>query len=391
MVHPTRPSSRAEPTRHAPGQHAFITLDGMRGMAALAVAARHAPNLLWRIAGIAPAGDGTTLPPGPLYESHLAVDFFFVLSGFVIAYAYGDRLRRGMSPGRFMTARLIRVYPLYLLALALSLVVEVVKLRHGMIAPATLAIDVAAAVLFLPSPASPTGLFPLNFPAWSLFFELLANCVYALVGRRPDGRALVAIPLAAAALLLVAVPAGWLGFGTLNGAMDAGVDWASAGGGALRVGFGFFAGVLVHRLSVARPPRLRLPPLVPVAVLVALLFAWPPSWARPAYDLAATLLVFPALVYLGSASVPGRHLARLFTWLGGISYAVYVLQIPVYRLIGDTAAARLGIGWIDLSLLWGVVSMVALIVAASIADAWFDRPVRRTLTALVRRPTRLTA
>ena len=87
----------------------FITLDGLRGVAALAVATRHAP-FLWQ------AGH----PTGFLYESYLSVDFFFVLSGFVLAYAYDERFRTGMSARQFMSARLIRLYPLYLFAFLIS-------------------------------------------------------------------------------------------------------------------------------------------------------------------------------------------------------------------------------------------------------------------------------
>jgi peptidoglycan/LPS O-acetylase OafA/YrhL len=80
----------------------------------------------------------------------------------------------------------------------------------------------------------------------------------------------------------------------------------------------------------AAPPKIALPPVVLVPALCAILASYPPAQYQAAFDLAATLLVFPALVYLGAASRLGKHAARLFAWLGGISYAVYVPQAPVF-------------------------------------------------------------
>ena len=100
--------------------------------------------------------------------------------------------------------------------------------------------------------------------------------------------------------------------------------------GLARVAFSFFAGVLAYRLWTAAPAKIALPPVVLAAALCAVLASFPPAKYQPAFDLAATLLVFPVLVFLGAASKPGKHGARLFAWLGGISYAVYVLQAPVF-------------------------------------------------------------
>jgi peptidoglycan/LPS O-acetylase OafA/YrhL len=86
------------------GRHQFVLLDGLRGVAALAVVVTHALYFF---------------PPTPM--AYLAVDFFFMLSGFVLAHAYGERLRQGMTAGRFMAIRLIRLYPLYALGSALYL------------------------------------------------------------------------------------------------------------------------------------------------------------------------------------------------------------------------------------------------------------------------------
>jgi peptidoglycan/LPS O-acetylase OafA/YrhL len=103
------------------GQRAFTTLDGLRGIAALAVLTRHAPEFFGAFSiYVASPETGELTPVGPFFESYLAVDFFFALSGFVLSHAYGKRLQNEMSALSFMAVRLVRLYPLYLLALAIS-------------------------------------------------------------------------------------------------------------------------------------------------------------------------------------------------------------------------------------------------------------------------------
>ena len=84
----------------------FTGLDGLRGLAALAVFGAHVPDPLLRDA---------------LPGCDLAVDLFFALSGFVLAHAYFERLRKGMGVGTFFKRRVIRLYPLYALGTIISL------------------------------------------------------------------------------------------------------------------------------------------------------------------------------------------------------------------------------------------------------------------------------
>src|SRR5665213_808430 len=192
----------------------FVTLDGLRGIAALAVVTRHAPAFFSFISIYVLPLDGSKvpIPVGPFRESYLAVDFFFALSGFVLAHAYGDRLRGGMSATRFMTIRLIRLYPLYFLALLISLPLFLWGFARGGIAPTYPMSNWLFAVLFLPSLASPNALFPLNYPAWSLFFELLANAAFGLIGRHLENTLLLSIVMFSGLVLLFSVYFGWLGF-----------------------------------------------------------------------------------------------------------------------------------------------------------------------------------
>lgn len=138
--------------------HAFVTLDGLRGLAAVAVVLFHTPELFGP--GLFPAA------------GYLAVDFFFTLSGFVLAFAYQARLDKGLPTGQFLRVRIARLYPLYLLSLLVG--ISGAFLQGAFRVHASGAIMLAAACLglfLLPVAGTPTGyIFPYNQPAWSVFF-----------------------------------------------------------------------------------------------------------------------------------------------------------------------------------------------------------------------------
>ena len=360
----------------ADGYRSFVTLDGMRGIAAIAIVTRHAPDFFQSISLFTYPEGRAPYPIGPFFEGYLAVDFFFVLSGFVLAYAYGERLRAGMTAGEFMSLRLVRLYPLYLLAVALSAITALPDLAHASFR-GVVALNLVAAALFLPSPTN-YDLFPFNVPAWSLFFELAANAVLGVAGRRASARALAAFVAIAGGLLICAVVAGVLGFRTVGfGAMDHGYEWTTLGAGILRVAYSFPAGILVYVIWARWRPSRNVPWLVVVGALMAILVANPPATYRAAFDLTATVLVFPCLVWLGASSAATGWSARVFTRLGFASYALYILHAPLYSLVSAllTAADIVGpFAWPT-----AVVYILCVLAVAIAVDAWFDQPVRRLL------------
>jgi peptidoglycan/LPS O-acetylase OafA/YrhL len=193
-------------------------------------------------------------------------------------------------------------------------------------------IDLIAALFFLPSPAS-HYLFPLNVAAWSLFFELIANSAFGLIGRQLSNVILAVMVAVSGAILILAVATGAFGFGSAGiGAMADGFTWGSFGAGLLRVLYSFFAGVLVYRIWRLRQPSRNVPAVLLVAILGAILASHPSEHYQACFDLMVAVVIFPLLVWIGASSVVGNSMARLFTWLGAASYGVYVLQIPLYGL-----------------------------------------------------------
>ncbi len=366
--------------RATPAQREFVTLDGLRGVAAIMIVIRHAPPFLWQ---------NLTGPTGVFWESYLAVDFFFALSGFVLAHAYGVRLEHGMTVRRFFMVRMVRLYPLYLLACAIGIVFVAGRLVAGKTGLPAAAPDVISALLFLPNPTSPSMLFPLNSPAWSLFDEIAANLVFAVTARHLTTRRLAAFVAVAAVALGVSSAFGWFGFGTALGAtMDGGTLWHSIGAGLLRVAFSFSAGVLLYRLRGMTAWRPRLPPTLLVGILILTLGCGPTGGLQSIYDIVSTLVLFPTMIFIGADNNPGPRAERAFAWMGAISYPIYVLQMPIYAwciYVSYSIALRRTGSYEHIPRLWGMASVVLVVAVAIAANRWFDQPVRRWLTAVLNR------
>jgi peptidoglycan/LPS O-acetylase OafA/YrhL len=320
-------------------QH-FVVLDGMRGIAAIAVVAFHADDYL---AGHAP------------HSAYLAVDFFFALSGFVLAHAYGRQLDQGLSPVAFLRLRLVRLYPLYL-AGTLLMVSAVLAAALWAGWPTSkwtfqrLAISLPLALVMLPSPAT-VNLFPLNIPAWSLFDELIANLAYAarlLVG----ARAIVTIGVAAVMLFVAVVQ---------DGSLEQGTFWHSAFPGLARVFYSFPIGIVLYRVHTRMRRTKLIPALLPMIALLGLMFVDLPHgpW-RILYDVAFALVLSPLLVLLGAqASAPTRSMTLVCASLGFLSYPLYILQAPIISVLRNELRPLhgpwLGLGYLAVMVLiaWG--------------------------------------
>jgi peptidoglycan/LPS O-acetylase OafA/YrhL len=332
----------------------FASLDGLRGVAALFVAMRH--TSFFHNLGIS--------------NGYLAVDLFFVLSGFVIAHAYERRLEQGLSAARFMALRYLRLWPVYVLGAALGLVAAAMQALPGRdnLTVAQVLHTAPFALAMLPGPHIKPMLYPVNSVAWSLALELLVNLAYALCWRRlRDVRVLAAV-LAVSAFGLIGAAAHF-------GKLDVGFLWTDAWGGPPRVVFSFTAGLAINRLYRAGPWTSPLPAWATLAILPPLFWLWVDQTIWP---LACVLLVFPTIVGLAAGAEPRPAAARAFAWLGAASYPLYALHKPAGELM--TLWVR-HVSPHDVRTLWiGAALMAVLVPACGLIERFYDRPVRRWLT-----------
>lgn len=229
----------------------------------------------------------------------------------------------------------------------------------------------------LPGPLAFDGtnhdLFPLNFPCWSLFFELIVNLAYAVLAPRLSNRLLGAIVLL-----------GFLGLvasGLVTGSLDNGVVRPTFLGGLARVTFGFFAGVALYRRWRVRPTAFALPPVLLFALLLLPLGSL--------YELAVVTVYLPSIVWLGAgARAKGRWLP-ICAALGALSYPLYVIHAPVWTVVRAWDDRQLNEYLHSYAPLSGLLMIVGLGVICWWLDKAVDYPLRRRLSRmLVHRSTR---
>lgn len=312
-------------------------------------------------------------------ESYLAVDLFFVLSGFVIAEAYSKRLNEGLSSLAFMRIRIIRLYPLYLLGTLLGIIhiagVILVGNNSEHWSVIELLITASVAILMLPSPINHT-LYPINGPSWSLLFELFSNFLYAIFYPFLTTRRLISV-IALSSLVL-----GFLVFKAGN--LDAGFYWEDFFVGIPRVLFSFGAGLLIHRFK--RNSSSYIPSWLLIAFVFIVLGANPPEYLRPWFDVIAVTFVFPAIIYLASASEPNSILAaKFYSLLGVTSYAIYVLHVPISKLMAGAFQRITSFDVSSFSPYSGVALLFSLVLIAWFINRYYDEPIRRIATNFLRK------
>uniref|UniRef100_UPI0035C9E53A acyltransferase family protein n=1 Tax=uncultured Sphingomonas sp. TaxID=158754 RepID=UPI0035C9E53A len=346
-------------------QH-YTGLDGLRGLAAGAV-------MLMHEIGIFRAG------LGPQLHAYIAVDLFFILSGFVLAYAYDGRLDRGMTWLEFMKIRAIRLYPLLAAATLFSAGVTVIKFvvrgtvdpgESLWLLPAGLSLFPASLFMGAPHPfSSEFDLIPFGGPAWSLLFEFVGSALFATGMRRMGRRAVPIFLVGAIALCGFAIAAD--GTSALGRAGYVGVP-----AGLFRVGIPFAIGIFLFRHRI--PDMLPRSPVI-FSVIAGGVLCVLPIGISPAFDLTCIFLFFPVLISFAAQPVHSDRLRKTFTVLGALSYPLYLLHVPVSRMIGFLAKA--------LFPKVGANMLIILSMIASVAVSWlmlklFDEPIRRWLTRL---------
>ena len=332
MSHTDATLHHDEPDHTSTGKDHFEVLDGLRGSAAILVVCFH-------IMSMATAIDS---PLNVLHHAYLAVDFFFGLSGFVIAYAYDDR-RQALSAGQFFLIRIVRLHPLVILGTLLGLLSFAFDPFAGdsqRTTPQTLVVALVLALLLMPSKALPNrwgDTHGLNGPAWSLFQEYIGNIIYALFLRHVGTRLLAFLAVCAGAALVIVA----YGQDTLN----RGWGWDNIGIGAVRMAFSFITGLWLYRVR-DRLPKLDLNWVVLTLVLAAA-FMVPNQAAlggfklNGLYDAAMVIVLFPWIIVAGSYARPHGAMLDLCKLAGRISYPLYITHYPfLYVFLNYVSLAK---------------------------------------------------
>jgi len=295
------------------GKDRFVTLDALRGIAALCVVFHHAEQFYGH--------------PGLFAHAYLAVDFFFMLSGFVINGVYLARFGHELSPARFMILRVKRLWPT--LAIGVGLGATLAVFQHHQ--PMGVLVDTVAGLSFIPILSGTLGLFLLDGVEWSLFFELIANYVHCIGLWRfsnPTLAALIAISFVI--LLVLSFGDGGIGFG------DRGTTFAT---GFARVALPYATGIGLQRLWSSARFRLRVPALLPLLALpisfgAATLAGSTINWLVEPLIVA---LLFPLIIWLGAGATLSPRLISLGSVGGALSYPLYAIHLPLIGF-GDALA-----------------------------------------------------
>ena len=363
----------------------FHILDGLRGVAALLVVVFHVGE-----------GFATSAVDQFLNHGYMAVDFFFVLSGFVVGYAYDDRFKdRSLTLGGFFRRRLIRLHPMVVLGAVLGALSFALQgfVKWDGTEVALWNVIVAMLLSMLMIPASPGAMhevrgngemFPLNGPTWSLFFEYIANIAYALVLRRLGTR------LLATFVALMAVSYATFDIFNFSEMWSMNLGWTLAGynlsGGFLRVGLCFSMGMLLQRIF--KPWRIKGAFTLCSLLLVALLavpYITPIAnnihWYNSLYEIVCVTVAFPLIVQMGASGVlKGRVTTALCNFVGRISYPLYIVHYPVMYLLYHWL-------WtcersIEATIVAVVTAVASSIVIAYVAMRFYDTPVRARLSKI---------
>jgi peptidoglycan/LPS O-acetylase OafA/YrhL len=352
--------------KHLDNKRKFHTLDGIRGIAALIVCMKHA--------------HGFFLHSGTFQEGYLAVDIFFAMSGVVLANAYEQRLKTGLSALRFAWIRLVRFYPLYALGFGLSLAC---LWGHFFGFPMDhLNVLIPLAILLLPNVAgfahgSP---FPLNVPAWTLLYELWVNVLYGKFISLLRTRNLVII----VALSSVGLIAGEH-FYPLH-SMDFGWTQRSFPFGSFRVAYSYFLGVIIYRKYAARGfPQLsrhsQPAAWALLALLAALLLSVPAAPVQAYFDFVCVAVVLPAIVYAALHFEPVGYTRNICKFLGVISYPVYAIHWPLEILINGEFKKLTGVSLDNYAPYSGIVFIALLMLLCWALNSLYDVKIREFVLA----------
>ena len=353
----------------------YLILDGLRGVAAITVVWFHIFEAY-----------ATSHLDQIINHGYLAVDFFFILSGFVIGYAYDDRWGM-LSVKDFIKRRFIRLHPMVIMGAIIGAILYYFQdySQWNVLETSLLMLLGAMLLNMFLIPATPTTeirglgeMYPLNGPSWSLFFEYIGNILYVFFLRKLPTKILsVWVALVGSGLIIFAI---WGPYG------DICVGWTMTGqemiGGSLRLLFSFSAGLLL--LRIFKPFKIR--GIFWIGSLVFIILTAMPRiggsenlWANGLYEMFCVLIIFPLLVIMGASETTNNQITeRVCKFLGDISYPLYMIHYPFiyiyYAWVKDENLTFV-------QSIYGALSLVVgCVVLAYFCLKLYDEPVRKFLT-----------
>lgn len=359
-------------TSRLPTKPHYPILDGLRGVASVMVIAFHIFE-----------AHSTSHLDQIINHGYLAVDFFFLLSGFVVSYAYDDRWG-AMGVGGFFKRRLVRLQPMVIMGMIVGALcfyfqdsvmwpgihevpvwkMLVVMLIGFTLIPVPLSLDIRGWA----------EMHPLNGPGWSLFFEYIANILYGLWVRKFSRAALfILVSLSGFALIHLAIT-------SPNGDIIGGwsLDPAQLRIGFTRMMYPFFAGVLLHRVTILTQVKYA---FFWCSLMIIIVFSIPRIggsehlWMNGLYDALSIVFIFPLVVFLGASGTIKNELAsKVCTFLGDISYPLYITHFPlIYIYTAWVSDTKIGF---EQAFPVALLLLVSSIVIAYLCLKLYDEPVR---------------
>ncbi|MBD8348076.1 MULTISPECIES: acyltransferase family protein [unclassified Dysgonomonas] len=357
----------------------YEILDGLRGIAAVLVVFFH----------VFETHSGGDHSKQIINHGYLAVDFFFLLSGFVLAYAYDDRWGK-MTLKDFFKRRIVRLQPMIIVGSLIGGLLFYFQYSPDLGWSGINEVPVwkMLLVMVIGFTLIPVGkgldirgwneMHPLNGPAWSLFFEYIANIAYALVLRRVSKITLG---------ILVVIAAGFtLQYAVTNPNGDIIGGWTIDDLTQLRIGFTrlafpFLAGLLLARISKLRYTKNA---FLSAGLLLVVLLAMPrvgdadSLWMNGLYECFCIMILFPFIIWLGAGGkVKGKKASKFCKFLGDISYPVYITHYPIVYVYMAWVANN---GYtLEEAWPYGLLAAVTSIIVAYITMKFYDLPVREWL------------
>jgi len=355
----------------------FKILDALRGVAAIVV-------VLFHILEYYSGGDHVKQL---INHGYLAVDFFFMLSGYVMAHAYDDRWNV-MTLKDFFKRRVIRLHPMIIMGMTIGALLyyfgdaEIFpKIANTSVWQLLLILIIGYTLMPVPPSMDIRGwneMHPLNGPAWSLFLEYIANILHALVLRKLSKIVLgIFVAIAAIALIHMAVT-------SVNGDIIGG--WSTEPEqlriGITRLLFPYMAGMLLRRtikIIKTRSTFLMSSILLVIMLSIPRLGGHENLWLNGLYDSLTVILIFPIIIYLGAiGEIKGEWSEKVCTFLGDISYPIYIIHYPfIYAFYAWIFKNNIPI---TTGFWTGIGLLIVLIILSYAILKLYDEPLRKWLS-----------